>query len=338
MNAIRRNSSLLSFALLVTAVYATEILTVRLAIPRSSSPGLLAAAVAFDLVVVVPGAYWFMRLRGRRPAARVMPVFLLSLMGAAAVLPATYRGMVPLVRLVAAPAELVLMGMIVLRARQAFRSAPAAGADAAERIREAAIAALPYRAAAEIIAYELSLMYYALLGWRARPSVDGGTFGYHVKSGYGGIVFALAAATVVEGSAVHLLVHGSSALAAWILSGISAYGLLWLLGDYQAVRLRPMVAGDDALRLRVGLRWSATVPWSVIAALKDAGRAPLPKRAPGWLRMTVIGQPKLVLELRRPVEARGPYGITRRVERIGLTVDDAVRFRAEVERRLSKQM
>jgi O-antigen/teichoic acid export membrane protein len=141
MNAIERRGSLLPFALLVTAVYAAEVLTVRLALPRASRPGLLAAGVAFDLVAVVPAAYWAPRLRGRRPASRVMPVFLLSLVGAAAVLPATYRGLVPMVRLLAVPAELAIFALIVLRARRAFREAPAAGADAAERFRDAAIAA-----------------------------------------------------------------------------------------------------------------------------------------------------------------------------------------------------
>ena len=335
MNAIRRSSSLLHFALLATAVYAAEILTVRLAIPRAPRPGLLAAAVAFDLIVVVPAAYWFLMLRRRQPVSRLMPVFLLSLMGAAAVLPATYRGIVPVVRLLAAPAELVIFGMIVVRARRAFRDAPAGLADAAERFRDAAVASLPSRAAAEAVAYELSLLYYAVLGWRARPARDANAFSYHVKSGYGGIVFALAVATLVEGAAVHMLVHPHSAAAAWILTGLSAYGLFWLLGDYQAVRLRPIVVADDALRLRTGLRWSATIAWTDVAALADGGRAPLPKRAPGWGHMTAIGAPKLVLELKREVEVRGPYGITRRVRRIGLTVDDAKRFRVEVERHLA---
>jgi hypothetical protein len=335
MNAIRRCSSLLSFALLATAVYAAEILTVRLAIPRAASPGLVAAAVAFDLIVVVPAAYWFLLLRGRQPASRVMPAFLLGLMGAAAVLPATYRGIVPVVRLLAAPAELAVFGMIVLRARRAFRQAPSAGADAAERFRDAAIASLPYRRAAEAVAYELSLLYYAVLGWRVKASKDESAFSYHVKSGYGGIVFALAAATVVEGAAVHLLVHGRSAPAAWFLSGMSAYGLLWMVGDYQAVRLRPIVVANDGLHLRTGLRWSVTVPWSDVAAVADAGRAPLPRRAPNWVRMTPIGAPRLIVQLRREAEVRGPYGITRRVQRIGLTVDDAARFRAQVERHLA---
>jgi hypothetical protein len=186
-----------------------------------------------------------------------------------------------------------------------------------------------------VIAYELSLLYYAVLGWRAKASADATAFSYHVRSGYGGIVFALAAATAAETVAVHLLVAARSPPAAWVLTAASAYGLLWMMGDYQAVRLRPIVAADDALHLRMGLRWTATVEWSDVAALNDARHEPLPRGTPGWLRMTPIGAPRLLLELSRSICVPGPYGITRRVNRIGLTVDDAARFRAEVQRRLA---
>ncbi|MDB4949874.1 MAG: hypothetical protein JWM27_2523 [Gemmatimonadetes bacterium] len=336
MHVIRRTGSVLPFALLATAVYVAEVLTVRMALPRSSSPGLMAAAVAFDLAVVLPAAFWFTFLRGRAPAWRIMPVLLLSLLGAAAVLPAAYRGVVPVLRFAAAPAELALVAMVVLRARRAFREAPEPGADAGERIRRASLAALPFPRVAELVAYEMALIYYALLGWRERPAEGPDVFSYHRRSGYGGIVFALAAATVMETAAVHLLVAPHSAAAAWAATGLSLYLVLWMIGDYQAVRLRPIKADGDALHLRVGLRWTASVPWDAVATLRDAHGALPGKRERGWLRMTAMGPPSAVLELRRPVKVRGPYGITRRVQRIGLAVDDAARFRAEVQSRTGR--
>jgi hypothetical protein len=205
--------------------------------------------------------------------------------------------------------------------------------DAGERLRRAALAALPFRRVAEVVAYEMGLMHYALLGWRARPAEGPGAFSYHRRGGYGGIVFALAAATAMETAAVHLLVAPQSPKAAWVATGLSLYALLWLVGDFQAVRLRPIVARDDALHLRMGLPWSADVPWTAVAGLHDArAAAPMP-RGRESVRMTAMGPPSAVLELRHPVEVRGPYGITRSVRHVGLAVDDAARFRAEVEAR-----
>ena len=46
----------------------------------------------------------------------------------------------------------------------------------------------------------------------------------------------------------------------------------------------------------------------------------------GSLKAVVFGAPRLVLELSRPVEVMGVYGLRRRVDSIALTVDDEERF------------
>jgi hypothetical protein len=335
MNAVRRSGSLHPFAVLAAGVYAADLFLVRPAIPHVSRPGLLVSAILIDLLVVVPAAYWWLCLRGRQSAARVVPVLMLSVAGAAAVLPVSWRGVGPALLLLALPAELGVVAMVVLRARKALRGAGAGDADAAERIRGAMLDVLPHRGAAEAIAYEVVLLYYAVMGWRARPEPGENTFSYHRKSGYGGIVFALVVATLVESIAVHVLVAPHGRRGAWLLTAASIYGIAWMLGDYQGVRLRPIVVADDALHLRTGLRWTASVPWDAVAALVPCRGTVPPKGTPGWLRMTAMGAPNLVLELARPVEARGPYGITRRADRISLALDDVARFRAVVERRLA---
>jgi hypothetical protein len=335
MNAVRRSGSFLPFLALAASIYAAELILVRPAIPRVSRPGILVAALLVDLLVVIPAAYWFLCVRGRHSARRVMPVLLLSMAGAAAVLPETYRGVVPVIRLLAAPAELGIIAMVVVRARRTLREAPAGAADAAERIRDVIAGALPYPGAVDVVTYEVALLYYAVFGWRARPEAGEHVFTYHRKSGYGGIVFALLVATLVESVAVHLLVAPHSAQAAWLLTALSTYGVLWLMGDYQAVRLRSIAVTDDALRLRTGLRWTVALPWDAISAIVPARGATPAKGTAGWLRMAPMGAPNLIVELNRPVAVSGPYGITRRVQRIGLSVDEAARFLAAVEHRIA---
>ncbi|HET6231658.1 MAG TPA: hypothetical protein VFE05_16410, partial [Longimicrobiaceae bacterium] len=305
MNALRQRSPLPLFGLLVSGVYAAEVLTVRLAFPRTSSPGLLALAVVFDLAVVVPAVYWHLFLRGRQPVAKVAPVLLLSLVGAAAVLPGGIRMLAPLLPYAAALAELLVVGLVARKLAASLRRSTQMPGDAADRIRRAAVEALPFRAVAEAIAFEVSLIYYALFSWRARPVVPQGAeaFTSHRRSGYTALVAALVMVSVVEGIAVHLLVEARSATAAWTITAVGLYGVLWVLGDLQALRLRPTLLERDRLHVRVGLRWAVRADWHDIAELRDVGGETLPEKAPGYLRATVLGKPRLVLELRRPVTA-----------------------------------
>lgn len=46
----------------------------------------------------------------------------------------------------------------------------------------------------------------------------------------------------------------------------------------------------------------------------------------GYLSTVPVGSPRYVIELRTAVVATGPYGLTRGVQWIGLTVDEPERF------------
>lgn len=331
MTALRIRTGLFAFAALAALVYAVEIQVVRAALPHAPAPDLLAAAVAFDLVVGVPALFYLLCIRGRAPLARIVPIVLLSMVGASFVIPSTYGGIPAAIRTLAVAAEAVLVVVLVRRGIRAMRSADAPG-DLADSIRETARSVVPAPRLADAAAYEVALLAYAFAGWRMRAADDEGAFTIHRRGGYSAVAFALGLASVVELTAVHLLLHPWSPTVAWVLTGLSAYGMVWLLGDTQAIRLRLLRADDEALRVRVGLRWSVDVPWGDVVSVTRAGQ-PAADDGRGMLRATPIGDPRLVVGLARPLTATGPYGFTRRVSRIGVAVDDEARFLAAVAAR-----
>jgi len=171
------------------------------------------------------------------------------------------------------------------------------------------------------IAHELALLTFALLGWRMCPRAGPDCFTVHIKSDWNVVALGLGLLIVVESLPVHLALRERSPILALTLPALSVYGLLWLIGDHQALRLRPCRLAPDALLVRVGLRWTVRVPRAAIAAVRTVrGDAPS-RRERGYLRATVFGDPLLLLELATSVAATGPYGMTRRVRRIGLSPD-----------------
>lgn len=320
----RAHLHLFAFALLATGIYAAEVAIVRM---RWNRPDLVAVGVMSDLIVVVPLVYWFLAVRrGGWPRLSVVPVVLLGILGAALMLPQDRGLLREVVRVLAIPYEIGLITWIAIRTRRAVRLTPGDG-DTLERMRSVAGDVLPSRRVAEAIAFEMAVLYYALLSWRRRPEEVKGAFTYHRKSGYGAIVFALLLMMAAEGIPAHILIVRWSPVAAWVLTALTAYGVLFFLADWRAMRLRPILLDADGLRVRIGVRCTVTVPRERIAAIHR-------KRPPGsdpYIRASLPGPMPLWLELTEPVTAKGPYGTEKRARWISLTVDDPEGFRQALE-------
>ena len=326
------------FALLAGTLYLTAFWASRQLAGLDRGGEVVARALTVDLALIVPLLYGLVLVRGRGwPAISLVPVFLLSLAGAAAIVPRDHRGWVEGLEWLAAPAELLALGWIGWKARQAVRGvrrerALSDDGDMLEAIRSAARTILPSGRAAEIVASEVAVLYYALASWRRSPAVAApGVFAYHRGSAYGAVVVALLMAMAAEVVAVHLLVSRFwSPAAAWLLTALGLYGALWLLADYRAARLRPIRLTGEALRIRIGQRWSVELPLEAIVAVRRlSAREPLPKdrRRLGAL---LVGMPQLLIELDREVVAHGLYGFDRSVDAVALQVDEPERLEREL--------
>lgn len=331
-----------SFAVLLLAVYTTALLIASSGI-LPHHPG-LAGAVTFDLTVLIPALFYLLVIRTTRlPGISLVPVFVLSLIGASLVLPSEHEFSLNLMKHLVLPAEMLLVGYVGVRVFRGVRKkAPAPTddrVDLLERFRSSLHDLVPIPAAASGAAHEIAVLYYAFLSWRSRPDVRDGelAFSYHQRNGYSGMLLAVALAAVVEMLAIHLLIAQWSTTVAWVLTAISLYGLVWLLGHFQSVRLRPILVGPDVLYVRIGLLWSVRIPYEQIQSIRPAADTVSDRRAKGYLHAVTLGAPQLLLELHAPVEVHGPYGYTKRnVWRIGIAVDQRDRFAAELASRAGK--
>jgi hypothetical protein len=208
--------------------------------------------------------------------------------------------------------------------------------DIPERMARAAKGVLAVPRIAEAVAFEAALLVYAFAGLGLKPRTGPAVFSTHREAAWSSVALGLALATLVEVFPVHVLVHRANPPLAWILTGLSAWGLLWLLGDYHALRLRPIVLEPGALRLRVGLRTRARVPFAAISSVLEVRGDPPPRRARGYARATVFGDPTVVIELGELLDVTGPYGRVTRVTRLGLAPDERARFLGELRQAIAK--
>lgn len=360
MISLDKRTAGLLFVSLVAATYATAVALRGLLgeLPRGE---VVEAALTVDLCLMVPLYYHLFLVRPRGwPPLSTAPIFLLGLGAAALALPPGHRGGVELMSTLAIPVELFLIAYVGYRAWKgitAFRTAERGtgtetaqnGTDHLEQLRVAASEAVGVRRAADILAYEVAIFYYALFSWRrgrgprsrtgaernARLEPEVSTFSYHRVGSYGVVLVGLLVAVVAELVVVHVLLYRFGLpTAAWALTALSLYGFLWLLGDYRAMRLRPHSVGPGGIDIRSGLRWTVAIPFDRVRRVERLTWRSVSHPGRGSLDVSILSSPQFRIELDGPVEARGLYGIRKSAGALTLAVDEPDRF-AEALRRCS---
>jgi hypothetical protein len=328
---------LAGFGLATLGVYATA-LTIVASPLFARGPRVGAAAISFDLLVTVPFAFWFLVARPRAlPWFSLVGVVIASGYAGLLVLPSAHQQYLHLARFLTAPAELWLVGYGAVRAWRRLRSGAHPRGDVLAATRAAVGEIVRYPRLAAVVAEEIALLWYALLSWRAKPSVQPGetAFSQHRGSGLAGLVGAVAFACLGEALGVHVLVAHWSPAAAWALTGLSVYGALWLVGLGRSVVLRPTVVSADGVRVRMGMLHEAWIPFGLIASATEVRAAPAHRRTAGYLHAAIFAPPRLMLELSAPVDSQGLYGTRKRgITRIGLLVDEPRGLAAELSRRM----
>jgi hypothetical protein len=298
------------------------------------APDLVAFGTTFDLCLTIPILYyfWVVRRRGAHPAS-VIPVFALGALAARFVVPNPYHDFLRALAPIGSALEIVVLVLIVGRVRAARATLRAGGKDRAgddpiDRIGIAAGAIFGRGVLSSAVAAEIAVAWYALFSWRRRADHDRG-FTFYRVSGWSTVLAVLVLLIAAEGSATHLMLARWSTRAAWTLTILDVYAVLWLLGDFRALALRPTTFDGAMLRLRLGLRWSADVAASNIASVSRVAPGAFPK-AKDVLRFSMLDEPAYAIEFREPVLVSGMLGLSRRVRAVGVLPDQPERFESDL--------
>jgi hypothetical protein len=283
------------------------------------APGVIGLAATFDLTVSATLIMWWLGVRrGGAPWWFAVATLSWGVAMARAHVPHAPLGVLVVAGGVL---EVATVSWIAIRLRRTVRGARAAhdagpiGALAAGL----SAARMPARVA-EILATELVAMWFAVTGWFRRPRA-----GFAMRS-TGWMLFAgvMGFLIIVETAAAHIALVMWKPWIAWVSTVSSAYALVWLAGDAQLIRLYPIAIAGGALRVRVGIRWRATIALSDIASVTESRSVPQ-----GALSVAVL-EPTVLVTLRTPVEVVGLLGRRRRADRIAMTIDEPAAFIAAV--------
>lgn len=298
----------------------------------------LAFAITADLLLGIPLLFYGLVVRPNHlPSITLAPVFLLAVVIAGYILPSTGRSYLDMAKTLVPLIELTILCVVVWKSRdiyQHYRHARAQRIYFIDALETSVHSTFGNYPAVKLLTIELSLIFLAFFGFflkfTTRNSQDK-IFTYHRKSLYPAIFLVLVLLIILETISLHLLIQRWNSLVAWILTGLSIYSIFWIIGDFNAIRLHPIVLGSETLYLRSGFRWNVTVRLMDIADLQTPKRNDA--KSPDYLSFALAGEPHMVIVLKQPVHVKGLFGMDKEVSRIGLFLDDVATFRAALDQR-----
>lgn len=317
------------FAALAAAVVVVEWLIIRR--PDFGTRPLLPAAVTFDLLALLPLLFYKLVVRPYRlPVSSVIGAFVGAVALGSYLLPVAQQQYLGWASRSLAGLEVLTLTLTLLnlrRLRRAYLGARTTETDVVNCL-SAAFQAVFQRAMAPLV-MEFSVLYYALLSWKAAPEAaeTDQAFTSYRESAFTAYLGTVGLLSVAEMGALHLLLVRWSATAAWVGLGLHLYGLLMLLAHIRAVRLRPvLIKPTGELVLRTGFFWCLRLPAGAVLRCEPLTDAPTSTKGLLNLARPLLTPPNLLLTLREPQLATGPYGLRRSVQQVALYLDQPTGF------------
>lgn len=337
MTKVLTRSLLPFFLLAITVITATWFVINSAAF--AERPDLMAMASTIDLTLLIPAIYFLCIRKSSIPKFTVLPVFVLSMVLASQLIPSDYHQTLTYVQYLIPLIELFVIGFIVYNVRKTVKAYDKQKKGHKKRqgfletVSEATTKAYGEGVFANAFATEISVFHYAIVGWN--PQIEapkGERFTYHKESGYFAFLGVILFALVVETAIFHLLLMQWSNVAAWILTGLSIYSLFFVLGDFNAIKKRPMYFTENGLMVRVGLRWRVFIPFEEIASVEL--RIP-DKEKEEFANFIVAGEANTVINLKSEITAKGLYGFKKTFTTLALNMDNRQDFQARLSEKIS---
>ena len=100
-----------------------------------------------------------------------------------------------------------------------------------------------------------------------------------------------------------------------------------LIGDFHAIRHRPIIINETHLLFRLGVRWSAKIPIDQIESIEADRKIVKKARHANFLS---FGSPNTIIHLKTECNAIGIYGIQKKFTSFSIFVDDPITFKNEL--------
>jgi hypothetical protein len=298
---------------------------------------LIATGFLMDIVLTIPVAYYFLLIRPLK--LRKWSIFLVFSVCCAIgylILPAHQRGYIIQLRKLTVLLELGIIIYTLTKIRQirsAYQELQNNVPDFAYNFQTSMNTVLGRHPAIKFLTTEVTLLRFGLLFW-LKPkalSADIKKFSTHRESGYAMLFGVILFVGAIELVAFHLFLNQYSNTAAIIVTTLSAYSFIFIIGDFSATVKSPVLILQDQLLLRTGIRWRALINLDNIASIEKVRDSFQPTDGcfKGGLMKSSVN---IIFTFKEPVNIQRIYRKPITTKQILMSIDEVDGFMALMNR------
>jgi len=170
---------------------------------------------------------------------------------------------------------------------------------------------------------EVKVFYYAFYGWFAKKNSFKNVLEYtYIKETmYGVFSWVIFISTMIEVPIVHYFLSLWSVTVAWVVTGLTLYVMIWLLGDYKAIKHMPIRINDTHLFIRIGVRSKVDIALSNIDTILSNVKEENKESYTHFVLMPTVDA-NIYMTLKEKVYIKGILGSKKGVDNVALYVDE----------------
>lgn len=297
-------------------------------------------AILGDLLITAPLLYYIAIRKTTTPRITVIRVFIVGVLVAGWLLPATGNSILGFIKTWIAP---LLEAVVVFYVGRTFYSlaknakqADAGPIDFLLYCRNLLGKVTGSPQAGNIIGSEIAVFYYAFFAQGDKGIDYQNRFSICQQNGIRLVLGAILSILLIEAAGMHFLLALWNGVIAWVVTALSLYTCLQLFAHIRAIKARPIVISNNVLWVRNGMASDAMVDCSNIDRLEQTRHLPKGRQVIKIALLKGMEGHNMVLYLKEPIVITKILGIKKTTDTIAFFVDHPKDFAAALLAQMEK--
>lgn len=314
------------------ALLGTLILLVKS--PFFNGNDILSFAITADLLLIVPLVYFLLIRKSEIPNTTVIPVMIIGLLVGSYFLPQQSQTYLSIFKTWILPfLELIVLSYVLYKVRKAvlkFKENKTSTFDFFTTLKKTCYEILP-KNAVMLVVTEIAVFYYGFINWKRRE-IKVNEFTYHKDSGIIALLIVTIFIVAIETAVLHILLSKWSNILAWILTFLSIYSGIQILGFLKSLTKRPYKIENGKVFLSYGILSETIINLDDIETIEISSKdIEFDKETRKLSPLGSLESHNVVITLKNKSVLNGFYGLKRDFKTLAFFVDKKVKFKQSIE-------
>ncbi|WMN11856.1 hypothetical protein QYS49_39780 [Marivirga salinae] len=298
---------------------------------------ILVVGITADLLLTVPLVYFLLIRKTEIPKTTVIPIMIIGLLIGSYFLPNESQYYLNFFKNWILPiVEISALSFVIYNVRKVikqYKSNKTEAFDFFTTLKNTCYEILPKRVVIPIV-MEIAVFYYGFIYWKKRK-LKVNEFSYHKDSGTIALLISIIFIVAIETFVLHILLSKWSDIAAWILTFLSIYSGIQILGFLRSMFKRPISIENDRLYIRYGIMTETAIDIKDIDSIEISSKdIELNKETKKLSFLGELESHNIIIHLKKENELVGLYGIRRKYKNLAFYVDDKIEFTNQINKAL----